>query len=297
MGWCFPFSVAAAVGTQYVLRRVDNDMIWGALLRDGVTHFCAAPTVLIGLVNHQKAAKLDRAVKVCIAASAPTASLLGRLEELNFASVHVWGMTETYGPVSKRYPEANWINLTIEERAKLMARQGHGFLVADEIRVVKRDNNDESGTKNASDGDRNIVDVTSNGQEVGEIIMRGNLAMQGYYKDEEATSKTIKFGWLYSGDLAVRHPGGEVHIADRAKDIIISGGENISSLMVESELASHEDVLESCVVARSHEKWGEVGHAFIVLKSGKAKDADKLKVYCRSRMSKVSFASDQIPQN
>lgn len=190
--------------------------------------------------------------------------------------------------MTKRYFDPVWSSLTVEDRARLMARQGHGFLVVDEVRVIRRLDPDTYDA-NSKEGDRQLVDVARDGKEIGEIIMRGNLAMQGYYQDKEATAKTVKNGWLFTGDLAVRFPGGEVFIADRAKDIIISGGENISSLMVESELADHEDVFESCVVARNHEKWGEVGHAFVVLKQGKSKDVEKLKEHCRLRMSKVSL--------
>jgi acyl-CoA synthetase (AMP-forming)/AMP-acid ligase II len=170
-----------------------------------------------------------------------------------------------------------------------MARQGHGFLTVDEVRVIKRVEDEKSSVSSSDkeNGDRELIDVARDGKEIGEIIMRGNSAMLEYYKDNEATAKTIKNGWLHTGDLAVRYPGGEVFIADRAKDIIISGGENISSLMVENEMADHEDVFESCVVARSHERWGEVGHAFVVLKAGKQKDIEKLRAHCRTRMSKV----------
>jgi len=296
-GWTYPWAVTAALGTHFILRRVDNNLIWDALLNHGVTHYCGAPTVQIGLVNHEKATKLPRQVKVAIAASAPTADLLGKLETLNITPVHVYGQTENYGPFTKRYFEPAWLQLSVDERAKLMARQGHGFLVVDEVRVVKRteeDGKNKSSSISTDDGDRDLIDVARDGKEIGEIIMRGNLAMLEYYEDKEATAKTIKNGWLHTGDLAVRYPGGEVFIADRAKDIIISGGENISSLMVESELADHEDVLESCVVARNHEKWGEVGHAFVVLKSGKQKDIEKLRQHCRTRMSKVSRCGDSI---
>lgn len=283
--------MTAALGTHYILRRVDNDQIWDALNNGGVTHYCGAPTVQIGLVNHPKAKKLERVVKVAIAASAPTADLLAKLEALNFSCVHVYGLTESYGPVTKRYFESAWAQLSVAERAKLMARQGHGFLVVDEVRVIKRAEANESGSEegNSVDGvqGRQLVDVARDGKEIGEIVMRGNLAMLGYFQDREATSKIVSDGWLHTGDLAVRYPGGEVAIADRAKDIIISGGENISSLMVESELADHPDVLESCVVARSHERWGEVGHAFVVLKPGKAKDVKMLRQHCSTRMSKV----------
>lgn len=280
--------MTAALGTHYILRRVDNNQIWDALNHGGVTHYCGAPTVQIGLVNHPKAKKLDRVVKVAIAASAPTADLLAKMEALNLEPVHVYGQTENYGPFARRYREPSWSDLAVEERARLMARQGHGFLVVDEVRVVRRPSDDSSPA--AGKDERELIDVERDGKEIGEIIMRGNLAMLEYYNDADATAKTIKHGWLHTGDLAVRFPGGEVAIADRSKDIIISGGENISSLMVEQELADHADVLEVCVVARPHERWGEVGHAFVVLKEGRKGNIDKeaLRAHCRSRMSKVS---------
>lgn len=296
-GWTFPWAVTAALGTHYILRRVDNDQIWDALNHGGVTHYCGAPTVQIGLVNHPKAKRLEKGVKVAIAASAPTADLLAKLEALNFTCVHVYGQTENYGPFSRRYREPSWSDLSVEERARLMARQGHGFLVVDEVRVVRRPPEDDSSSSSdaaMSDkkDERELIDVARDGKEIGEIIMRGNLAMLEYFKDDDATRKTIKHGWLHTGDLAVRYPGGEVAIADRAKDIIISGGENISSLMVEQELADHADVLEVCVVARPHERWGEVGHAFVVLKEGRKGKVDKevLRSHCETRMSKVSPA-------
>lgn len=294
----YPWAITAALATNHILRRVDPAQIWDAFHNHGVTHYCGAPTVQISLVNHEMARKVPRTVRAAIAASAPTADLLGKLEQLNIQPVHVYGLTETLGPFTKRYFEPAWTGISVEERAKLMARQGHGFLVVDEVRVVKRASEEDGNSKLASlarkvtggsdDIDRELVDVARDGKEIGEIIMRGNLAMLEYYNDKEATHKTIKNGWLHTGDLAVRYPGGEIFIADRAKDIIISGGENISSLMVESELADHPDVLESCVVARNHEKWGEVGHAFVVLKSGKQKNVEGLKEHCRSRMSKFA---------
>ncbi|PWN48150.1 acetyl-CoA synthetase-like protein [Violaceomyces palustris] len=288
-GWTFPWAVTAAIGTQHVLRRVDNDQIWDAFLNHGVTHYCGAPTVNIGLVNHPKAKRLPRLVRVAVAASAPTADLLAKLERLNFAVVHTYGMTETYGPITKRYPERTWSSLSVEERAKLMSHQGHGFLVVDEVRVVK---STSPGTN--SSNERDLIDVARDGKEIGEIITRGNLAMLEYYNDKEATRKTVINGWLHTGDLAVRHADGSIQIQDRAKDIIISGGENVSSLMVEDTLASHPEVLECCVVARPDEKWGEIGHAFVVLKSGRGDQtrSEELRQYLRARISK--FAVPQV---
>lgn len=169
-----------------------------------------------------------------------------------------------------------------------MARQGHGFLVSDEVRVIKRPaEGEESG---ASDSDeRHLIDVERDGKEIGEIIMRGNLAMLEYYGDPDATAKTIKHGWLHTGDLAVRHPGGEIAIVDRLKDIFISGGENVSSLAVENEMASHSAILECTVVGRAHERWGEVGHAFVVLKQNHKLTSEELRAFLRTKMSKVGM--------
>ncbi|SJX62641.1 related to AMP-binding protein [Sporisorium reilianum f. sp. reilianum] len=294
-GWTFPWAVTASLGTHHTIRKVDNAVIWDALLHHGVTHYCGAPTVQIGLTNHPDARKLERRVNVAVAASAPTANLLAKMESLNLHPVHVYGLTETYGPFTRRYFEPEWAQLDVDARARMMARQGHAYLTSDEVRVVRT----ESSTDKATD---DLVDVERNGTETGEIVIRGNMAMLGYYNDPAATSKAVMKGWFHTGDLAVRHPGGEIQILDRGKDIIISGGENISSLMVEQELAAHADVLECCVIARPHEKWGERGQAFVVLteqakakldlqevkKNGSKANVEliaTLKQHCKQRMS------------
>lgn len=292
-GWTYPWAVTAALATHYILRRVDNDRIWAALKSDGITHYCGAPTVNIGLVNHPAASRLPHVVRVAIAASAPTADLLAKLEALNLLPVHVYGQTENYGPFTKRYSEPSWAQLGVEERARLMARQGHGFLAVDEVRVVRPPKEKDGQTEQASNAprdERQLIDVARDGKEIGEIVMRGNLAMLEYFADTAATQKTVKHGWLHTGDLAVRYSGGEIAIKDRAKDILISGGENVSSLMVENELASHDAILECTIVARPHEKWGEVGHAFVVFKQNKKASADELREFLRARVSKVSSA-------
>ncbi|EST04843.1 AMP-dependent synthetase/ligase [Kalmanozyma brasiliensis GHG001] len=281
-GWTFPWAVTAALGTHHTIRKVDNTVIWDALRNHGVTHYCGAPTVQIGLVNHPDAKKLDHKVNVAVAASAPTANLLAKMEGLNLHPVHVYGLTETYGPFTRRYFEPEWAKLDVDARARMMARQGHAYLTSDEVRVVRTD----SSTTSTED----LIDVERNGKETGEIVIRGNMTMLGYYNDPSATSKAVMKGWFHTGDLAVRHPGGEIQILDRGKDIIISGGENISSLMVEQELAAHGDVLECCVIARAHEKWGERGHAFVVLteqsKGKKGKEfIEELRKHCKGRMS------------
>lgn len=296
-GWTFPWAVTASLATHHTIRKVDNAVIWDALIDHGVTHYCGAPTVQIGLTNHPSAKKLPRRVKVAVAASAPTANLLAKMESLNLHPVHVYGLTETYGPFTRRYFEPEWAKLDVDSQARMMARQGHSYLTSDEVRVVRTD------SSNSKHGD--LIDVERNGKETGEIVTRGNMTMMGYYNDPSATSKAVLKGWFHTGDLAVRHPGGEIQILDRGKDIIISGGENISSLMVEQELAAHRDVLECCLIARPHEKWGERGQAFVVLteqvKAGRGgawvkevkKSASKenkafveeLKKHCKERMS------------
>lgn len=294
-GWTYPWAVTASLATHHTIRKVDNAVIWHALVNHNISHYCGAPTVQIGLVNHPAARKLERRVNVAVAASAPTANLLAKMESLNLHPVHVYGLTETYGPFTRRYFEPEWAKLDVDSRARMMARQGHSYLTSDEVRVVRT----ESSTDSSSD---DLIDVQRNGQETGEIVIRGNMVMIGYYNDTAATNKAIIKGWFHTGDLAVRHPGGEIQILDRGKDIIISGGENISSLMVEQELAAHTDVLECCVIARPHEKWGERGQAFVVLtEQAKAKRnideikkhgshenrafIQSLKKHCKDRMS------------
>ena len=211
-GWCFPWAVTAALATHLTIRRVDNDVIWDSLLNRGVTHYSGAPTVQIGITNHSLARKLDREVKVAVAASAPTAALLAKMESLNLKPVHVYGLTETYGPFTRRYFEPEWAKMSVDERARMMARQGHGFLVSDECRVIRTESSKDGATTE-------LIDVARDGKETGEIIIRGNMAMLGYYNDKEATDKAIMKGWFHTGDLAVRHPGGEIQILDRGKDI------------------------------------------------------------------------------
>ncbi|CAD6933966.1 unnamed protein product [Tilletia laevis] len=224
---------------------VDNAAIWTALNDGGITHYAGAPTVQIGIVNHATAKRLPNKVRVLVAASAPTAQLLGQMEALNLEPVHVYGLTETYGPAVRRYADPAWANLTVDARARLQARQGHAYLASDEVRVVRRPDPSNSD-KVPDDADDHLVDVKGDGVEMGEIAMRGNLAMLGYYNDPAATSTVVRGrshagSWFLTGDLAVRMPGGEVMILDRGKDIIISGGENISSLNIETELATHPE--------------------------------------------------------
>lgn len=220
--------------------------------------YCAAPTVQIGICNHPNARPVPHPIRTLVAGAAPSAFLIGTLEKkLNIHVVHVYGLTETYGPFTTCIQHPEWsTELSDEEFYKRKAMQGHAFVTAEEARIVQPESS-------AADG---YTDVTPNGHEVGEIVMRGNIVMKEYWNDPKETAKAFEGGWFHSGDLATRQPYGMISIADRSKDIIISGGENASSLSIESAIYQHPDVLECAVVARPHEKFGERAHAFIILR-------------------------------
>ncbi|PYI27065.1 putative AMP-binding domain protein [Aspergillus indologenus CBS 114.80] len=212
VGWTFPWAVTAVRGTHYCLRKIDYPQIWRLLKQERITHFNAAPTVNTLLCNSPQAERLPQPVRVTVAASPPTGHLFEQMTDLNLHPVHTYGMTETYGPITKGYYMPAWDNLTPTERYEKMARQGHGFLTSLPARVIKTDV--PEGT---------VVDVRRDGKEIGEIVFAGNICSRGYYKDPEATRKLFLGGVLHSGDLAVWHPDGAIQILDRAKDIIISG--------------------------------------------------------------------------
>ena len=213
MGWTFPWAVTAVRGTHYCLRKVDYPEMWRLLKEEKITHFNAAPTVNTLLCAAEEAQKLDKPVRVTVAASPPTPHLFEQMVNLNLHPVHVYGLTETYGPITKGYRLPAWDTLPKEEKYKKMARQGHGFVTSLPIRVIKTD---------VSEG--SIIDVKKDGKEIGEIVCLGNICAKGYYKDAAATRKLFAGGVLHTGDLAVWHPDGAAQILDRAKDIIISGG-------------------------------------------------------------------------
>lgn len=222
-GWTFPWSITAIRGTHYCLRRIHYPTIWRLLTNEGITHFNAAPTVNTLLCADPNAAKLPKPVRVTVAASPPTAHLFRTMSELNLIPVHVYGLTETYGPITKGYVLQSWQSLEDRERYDRMARQGHGFVTSLPVRVVKvEDAHADASAVTAALSDE-VVDVEKNGKEVGEVVFTGNICARGYYKDPEATRKLFKGGVLHSGDLAIWHPDGAVQIIDRGKDIIISG--------------------------------------------------------------------------
>ncbi|THX05216.1 acetyl-CoA synthetase-like protein [Aureobasidium pullulans] len=255
MGWTFPWSVTAVRGTHYCLRKIDYPEIWRLMKEEGITHMNSAPTVNTLLCNDPGAERLQQPVRVTVAASPPSAHLFKTMENLNLYPVHVYGMTETYGPITKGYHMQTWNQLPGDEKYAKMARQGHGFVTSLPVRVIKTDLPDD-----------HIEDVEKNGKEIGEIVFLGNITCLAYYKDEEATRKLFAGGVLHSGDLAVVHEDSAIQILDRAKDIIISGGENISSVALESMLVTHPDILEAACVAVPDSHWGERPHAFVTAK-------------------------------
>jgi acyl-CoA synthetase (AMP-forming)/AMP-acid ligase II len=265
-GWTFPWAVTAVRGTHYTLRKIDYPYIWKLLKEQKISHFNAAPTVNTLLCADPNASRLPQPVRVTVAASPPSAHLFETMENLNLLPVHVYGMTETYGPITKGYHMPAWADLPSKEKYAKMARQGHGFLTSLPARVIKTaSDEDESGGWTSGN---HIEDVAKDGREIGEIVFVGNICARGYHADPAATRKLFAGGVLHSGDLAVWHPDGAIQILDRAKDIIISGGENISSVALEGLLVTHPDVLEAACVAVSDEQWGERPKAFVTVKTG-----------------------------
>jgi fatty-acyl-CoA synthase len=268
-GWCFTWAVTAAGGTHLCLRKLEPGRVWQHLAESGVTHFNAAPTVLIMLAWHADARTLERRVKVGTGGAPPTPALLARMSALGMDVTHLYGLTETFGPVGICDWRPEWDTLAAADQAELKARQGVGNVISHEIRVV-----DAAG-----------ADVPADSTTLGEIAIRGNNVMLGYYRDVEATQKAAPDGWFRTGDLAVMHANGHVEIKDRAKDIIISGGENIASIEVERALTAHADVIEAAVVAAPDPKWGEVPVAFVTLKAGATADAAALIAHVRETLA------------
>ena len=273
-GWCFPWAVTAVGGTHLMLRTPEPGAVWRHIRDDGVTHFNAAPTVLIGLVNHPDAAPAPRTVKVCTGGAPPSPTLLAQMAELNIAVTHLYGLTETYGPSLICDWRSEWDGLPADKQARIKARQGVGTLVTSSVRVIDADGND----------------VPADGTAQGEIAIRGNNVMIGYYKDPDATAAASVPGpggaWFRTGDVAVMHDHGYVEVRDRAKDVIISGGENIASIEVEQALASHPDVVECAVVAAPDDTWGEVPAAFVVLRPGADVTEADLVEHVKSRIAR-----------
>ena len=271
-GWCFPWTVAARAGVNVCLRKVEAQSIFDAIRQHGVTHYCAAPIVHGMLVNAPASLKHDlpTGVKAMVAGAAPPASMIEGMEELGFDLIHVYGLTETYGPATVCAVQDGWPALEIGERARLNARQGVRYHLERDVRVI----NPET-----------LRPVPQDGETMGEIMFKGNIAMKGYLKNPKATQEAFAGGWFHSGDLAVMYPDGYMKIKDRSKDVIISGGENISSIEVEDVLYRHPDVLAAAVVAKPDARRGETPCAFVELKAGAATTPEDIVAHCKKHLA------------
>ena len=271
-GWCFPWTIAARAGINVCLRRVDAQHIFAAIKEHKVTHYCAAPIVHNLLVNAPAEMKVGvpTGVKGLIAGAAPPASIIEGMEKLGFDLTHVYGLTETYGPAAVCVQQDEWNDLDIGERARLNARQGVRYHMQQAIAVL----NPET-----------MEPVPADGETMGEIMFKGNIAMKGYLKNEKATQEAFAGGWFHSGDLAVMSPDGYVKIKDRSKDIIISGGENISSIEVEDVLYRHPAVIAAAVVAMPDPKWGETPCAFLEIKPDVEVTVEEIVAHCKKHLA------------
>jgi fatty-acyl-CoA synthase len=269
-GWCFTWGVTAAGATHLCLPKIDPAAIWRLIRAEGVTHFNCAPTVLTMILADAAAGTVDPRIHVCTGGAPPSPTLLARCDDVGFDVTHLYGLTETFGPVVICEPQPEWATLDPHRRAAVVARQGVGNLIAVPPRVV-----DAEGR-----------DVPADGTTLGEVALRGNDVMLGYFRDPELTREAAPDGWFRTGDVAVMHPDGYFEIKDRSKDVIISGGENIASVEVEQALVSHPDVLEAAVVSAPDEKWGEVPVAFVELVPGAELREDELIEHVKSRLAR-----------
>jgi fatty-acyl-CoA synthase len=275
-GWCFPWAVTAAAGRHVCLRKFEPRRVWELLRSEDVTHYNGAPTVQAALVNAPEAARLERPVTVAVGGAPPPPTLLASMRELNLHAIHLYGLTETYGPQTVSIVGDGRGSLDADEEARLLARQGQSYVTADLVRVV----------------DDDMRDVPRDGVTMGEVVIRGNNVMAGYYAAEEATASVFRGGWFHSGDLGVWHPDNAVELRDRAKDIIVSGGENISSIEIEQVLSRHPDVLECAVVAVPSERWGERPKAFVTLTESGTATADELRRFCGEHLARFKCPDD-----
>ncbi|MBV1879374.1 MAG: acyl-CoA synthetase [Pseudomonadales bacterium] len=271
-GWCFPWTLAAVVGTTICLRQVREDTVFDAFREHAVTHFCGAPVVLNTLINAPENLKqgIEQKINVMTAGAAPPAAVIQGIEQMGFDVTQVYGLTETYGPMVVSAWKKAWDDLDAEQRAALKSRQGISSVLAGEMMVADPDT---------------LIPVPWDGETQGEVFMKGNIVMKGYLKNPKTTAAAFAGGWFHSGDIAVCHTDGYIQIKDRSKDIIISGGENISSIEIEDILFKHSAILEAAVVAKTDPKWGEHPCAFVTLKEGAALSAEDLITYCKQQMA------------
>jgi fatty-acyl-CoA synthase len=272
-GWCFTWAVTAMGATHVCLRAVLPDEVFRLIEEENVSHMCAAPTVLVMMSNYPGAEsiKMQRRLEIMTAGAPPAPQIIENVEAMGANITHTYGLTEVFGPHSVCAWKPEWDNLSAEKRAKLKSRQGVPFVTTKYMDVVDP---------------TTLRPVPRDGLTIGEIVMRGNNVMLGYYKDQEATETAFAGGWFHSGDLAVMHPDGYVQIMDRKKDIIISGGENISTVEIENVIFRHPDVLEVAVVPIPDEKWGEVPKAFVVPKNGVQPSAESIIAFCKENLAR-----------
>ncbi len=272
-GWCFPWTLAVVGGTHVTLRWVRPKMIWQALAEHGVTHLCGAPIVMSAILNAPPEDKrtLPRKVEFLTAAAPPPEAVLAAMAEQGFNVTHLYGLTETYGPAVVNDWKTEWEELASPERAAKKARQGVRYHALEDLTVMDPDTMEQ---------------VPADGEAMGEVMFRGNVVMKGYLKNPKATAESFKGGWFHSGDLGVIHADGYIQLKDRSKDIIISGGENISSIEVEDTLYKHPSVQAAAVVAKPDEKWGETPCAFLELKPGKQATAEEIIDWCRAGLAR-----------
>jgi len=272
-GWCFTWGITAAGATHVCLRKVLPEEIYRVVENVGITHLCAAPTILIGMSSYATAnnVKLHKKLEIMTAGAPPAPTVIQNMEDIGANITQTYGLTEVFGPHSVCQWQTKWDDLPMEEKAKLKARQGVPYIVAMHMDVVNSDT---------------MEPVARDGQTMGEIVMRGNNVMLGYYKDIEATEAAFKGGWFHSGDLAVMHPNNYAQIMDRQKDVIISGGENISTVEVENVIYRHPDVMEVAVISVPDDKWGEVPKAFVVPKPGSNPTAEDIINFCKDNLAR-----------
>ncbi len=271
-GWCFPWTLAAVAGTSVCMRQVRAKSMFDSFADLGVNHFCAAPTVLTFLINSKPEDRREfpQTVKVMTAGAAPPAPVLESMARMGFHMTHVYGLTEVYGPAAVCAWKPEWDALPMTEQARLKARQGVSYPMQEGLTVMDPDT---------------MTPVPRDAETIGEVFFRGNVVMKGYFKNPKATDESFAGGWFHTGDLAVMHPDGYIQLKDRSKDIIISGGENISSVEVEEIMYRHPDILEVAVVAKPDDKWGETPCAFVTLKEGAAATEEEIKKWCRENMA------------
>ncbi|MGE8653988.1 acyl-CoA synthetase [Acinetobacter sp. YH12227] len=280
-GWCFAWTMAANGGTNICLRKVDPELIFKLIAEHKVDYFCGAPIVLSMLINtpEDKKTKIDHRVEVMVAGAAPPAAIIEGMRNIGINVTHVYGLTETYGPSALCASQAGWSDLSIQEQAQLHSRQGVPYPLQDGMKVIDPET---------------MLPVAHDGQTMGEIMFRGNIVMKGYLKNPEATAEAFAGGWFHTGDLAVCQPDGYAKITDRSKDVIISGGENISSLEVEEILYQHPAVLTAAVVAKPDPRWQEVPCAFIELKTGKEATPEELIEFCKQHLARFKVPKDVV---